>query len=240
MKKKFIIILLGLIVMVIMGLFLATGRARTDVYLGDFELSKDGKTMTLKVGVSSSAGYIRKMKRSSGSTNYYYTFYSTFGFNSKLGAKDTFIIDIDNNVDEIYFYTGGKDYKKVLEKDDENNWIMVREKIDVAEKINKIVENGPMTSSNPFHYVEASKDIYEELLAHPKETFEYSIKDLIETNADNGLKSYIEALLCSNINTNFKYDFESANDYLDNYKKYLEKNNIEFNDYDNYTKKILK
>ena len=107
-------------------------------------------------------------------------------------------------------------------------------------KINKIVENGPMTSSNPFHYVEASKDIYEELLAHPKETFEYSIKDLIETNADNGLKSYIEALLCSNINTNFKYDFESANDYLDNYKKYLEKNNIEFNDYDNYTKKILK
>ena len=78
MKKKFIIILLGLIVMVIMGLFLATGRARTDVYLGDFELSKDGKTMTLKVGVSSSAGYIRKMKRSSGSTNYYYTFYCIY------------------------------------------------------------------------------------------------------------------------------------------------------------------
>ena len=123
MKKKFIIILLGLIVMVIMGLFLATGRARTDVYLGDFELSKDGKTMTLKVGVSSSAGYIRKMKRSSGSTNYYYTFYSTFGINSKIGAKDTFIIDIDNNVDEIYFYTGGKDYKKVLEKDDVNRLI---------------------------------------------------------------------------------------------------------------------
>ncbi|MGN1337320.1 MAG: hypothetical protein ACI4WW_02480 [Candidatus Coprovivens sp.] len=111
---------------------------------------------------------------------------------------------------------------------------------EVNDMINKIIENGPMTSSNPFHYVEASKDIYDELLAHPKETFEYSIKDLIDTNADNGLKSYIEALLCSNINTNFKYDFESANDYLDNYKKYLEKNNIEFNDYDNYTKKILK
>lgn len=111
---------------------------------------------------------------------------------------------------------------------------------DVNDMINKIVENGPMTSSNPFHYVEASKDIYDELLAHPKETFEYSIKDLIDTNADNGLKSYIEVLLCSNINTNFKYDFESANDYLDNYKKYLEKNNIEFNDYDNYAKKILK
>lgn len=111
---------------------------------------------------------------------------------------------------------------------------------DVNDMINKIVENGPMTSSNPFHYIDASKDIYDELLAHPRETFEYSIKDLIDTNADNGLKSYIEALLCSNINTNFKYDFESANDYLDNYKKYLEKNNLEFNDYDNYAKKNLK
>ena len=45
--------------------------------------------MTIKVGVSSSAGYVRKMKRTSGSMNYYYTFYSTFGINSKIGAKDT-------------------------------------------------------------------------------------------------------------------------------------------------------
>lgn len=111
---------------------------------------------------------------------------------------------------------------------------------DVNDMINKIVENGPMTSSNPFHYIEVSKDIYDELLSHPKETFEYSIKDLIDTNANNGLKSYIEALLSSNINPNFKYDFESANNYLDNYKKNLENNNIEFNDYDNYAKKILK
>lgn len=115
-----------------------------------------------------------------------------------------------------------------------------KEKIDVEYKINRIIENGPMTSSNPFDYIEESKDIYDELLAHSKETFEYSIKDLINTNANNGLKSYIEALLCSNINENFKYDFESALDFLENYKKYLDKSNIEFNDYDNYAKTILK
>lgn len=126
-NSKKIIIAIAVISIVIMVLFVCTGHARTDVYLDNFKLSKDGKTMTLKVGVSSSAGYIRKMKRTSGSTNYYYTFYSTFGINSKLGAKDTFTIDIDNNVDEIYFYTGDKGYKKVLAKDENNDWFIVKE-----------------------------------------------------------------------------------------------------------------
>lgn len=125
MKKKILIISIIAIVLVLVGLFIASGGARTDVFLKDFELSQDGKAMTLKVGVSSSAGYVRKMKRTSGSMNYYFTFYSTFGINSKLGAKDTFTIDIDNNVDEIYFYTGGKGYKKVLELNEAGEWVRV-------------------------------------------------------------------------------------------------------------------
>jgi len=79
--------------------------------------------MELKVGVSSSAGYIRKMKRTSGGTNGYYTFYSTFGINSKLGSKNTFNIELDDNMDEIYFYTGNKSYKLVLIKNTlTNEW----------------------------------------------------------------------------------------------------------------------
>ena len=117
MKRKILVGIDILIIILIGGFILLTGRARTDVVLGGYDLSADGKTMTLKVGVSSSAGYIRKMKRTSGSMNYYLTFYSTFGINSKLGAKDTFDIEIDENVDEIYFYTGNKGYKLVLIKD---------------------------------------------------------------------------------------------------------------------------
>lgn len=118
MKNKKTLIIVGIVVIAIIGvgLFLATGRARTDVYLKDFEISADGKTMTLKVGVSSSAGYVRKMERTSGSTNGYYTFYSTYGINSKMGAKDTFEIVLDEDTDEIYFYTGDKGYKLVLTK----------------------------------------------------------------------------------------------------------------------------
>lgn len=113
-KKKQIIIMSIVIALIGIVLIFSTGRARTDVYLKDFKLSADGKTMTLKVGVSSSSGYVRKMKRTSGSMNYYYTFYSTYGINSKIGAKDTFEIKLDENVDEIYFYTGDKGYRLEL------------------------------------------------------------------------------------------------------------------------------
>ena len=115
-KKKILTICIVVIAIILVGLFLAFGGKRTDVFLKDFELSQDGKTMTLKVGVSSSAGYVRKMKRTSGSTNGYYTFYSTYGINSKIGAKDTFEIELDEDTDEIYFYTGNKGYKLVLVK----------------------------------------------------------------------------------------------------------------------------
>ncbi|MBE6155786.1 MAG: hypothetical protein E7164_03410, partial [Firmicutes bacterium] len=84
MKKKPLIISLIVVALIVISLFIASGGSRTDVFLKDFELSQDGKTMTLKVGVSSSAGYVRKMKRTSGSMNYYFTFYSTFGINSRL------------------------------------------------------------------------------------------------------------------------------------------------------------
>lgn len=112
--------------------------------------------------------------------------------------------------------------------------------INVSNKIDIIINNGPLTSSNPFDYIKASQKEYDELLKNPKETFEYAIKDLIETNANNGLKSYIEALLCKEINKNFEYDFISADDYLENYKTFLNKSNLDFNDYDKYAISLLK
>lgn len=125
-KKNVILILIIILVIILLSLFLSTGNKRSDVYLKGFQLSSDGTKMTLNVGVSSSAGYIRKMKRSSGSMDYYCTFYSTFGINSSLGSKDTFVIDIDNNVSSIYFYTGDNGYRKVLEKNDLGEWIQLK------------------------------------------------------------------------------------------------------------------
>ncbi len=112
--------------------------------------------------------------------------------------------------------------------------------LDIEKKINTIVDNGPSMSSNPYDYIRTNQSIYDELISMPEETFKYSIKDLIESNAGNGLKSYIEALLCININNNFKYDFESANDFLIHYKEFLGNDKNKFNSYDEYAKTLLK
>lgn len=123
-------------------------------------------------------------------------------------------------------------------ENDENDEIF--NNINVSEKLDTIINNGPKTSSIPFDYIKASQDIYDELLNNPKETFEYAIKDLIETNVGNGLKSYLEALLCLEINKNFQYDFESANDFLEYYKEFLMDKNNNFNEYDKFTQKLLR
>ena len=137
MIKKIILIMCSMFVLFLLVIFISTGRARTDVFLYNFSLSDDTSKMTLKVGVSSSSGFIRKIKRTSGSTNYYFTFYSTFGFNNSIGSKDTFEINIDKNCDEIYFYTGKKGYKKVLEKDVSGTWKIVNNKNDILEIVDK-------------------------------------------------------------------------------------------------------
>lgn len=126
MKYKKIIIIIILILIIGLILYILESNKRTDVYLGDFIISQDGKTMTLKVGVSSSAGYIRKMTCKTKNKNKYCTFYKTFGINSKKGSKNTFTIEIAKNEKEIYFYRGNKEYQKVLELNQNNEWIIVK------------------------------------------------------------------------------------------------------------------
>ena len=212
MKKKPLIISLIVVALIVIGLFIASGGSRTDVFLKDFELSQDGTTMTLKVGVSSSAGYVRKMKRTSGSMNYYFTFYSTFGINSRLGAKDTFTIDIDNNVDEIYFYTGGKGYKKVLELNDDGEWVKVssaNKKIEVIkpENYNSVKFNKYLERDNRTIYLAGNiEEVYytdsetrmslKDYISKSYQTLDDSVKhltdimDYIDTLKDGGTTIY--------------------------------------------------
>lgn len=123
MKK--IVFIISLVFIIFISSFIFFNNKRTDVYLKYFYLSSDKKIMTINVYVSNSPGYVRKMKRTSGSMDYYFTFYSTFFINSKIGSKDTFEFEIDDNVESIYFYTGNKGYKKVLEKTENGEWLKV-------------------------------------------------------------------------------------------------------------------
>lgn len=117
MKNKKLLLTYILFAIIIIILLL-TGNKRNDIYLKKYEVIDNGNKISLNVGVTSSSGYIRKMKLKSKDNKYYLSFYSTFGINSKLGSKDNFIIEIDKNINEIYIYTESE-YKKVLEKNND-------------------------------------------------------------------------------------------------------------------------
>ncbi len=110
---------------------------------------------------------------------------------------------------------------------------------EVEALIDTIIDNGPKTSSIPFDYINASEEEYNKLLSTPELTFQYAISDLINTNGGNGLRSYIEVLLCNEININFKIGFSNANEWLEKYKEYLNKSGKDFNSYDSYARKLL-
>ncbi len=122
MKKKSLIFVLILVVIVLIGLFLIKGGKRTDVFLQSYVISEDGKIAKLKVGVSSSSGYVRKMEVEEKGNQQYVTFYSTFGINQKWGAKDEFELELNPACDEIYFNQGENNAQLVLQKNDENEW----------------------------------------------------------------------------------------------------------------------
>ena len=129
-NKKKIILILGLIILgIFLIMFIGTGGKRTDVYLKDYILSDNGDLITLKIGVSGSAGYVRKIKKDD-RESHYYSFYSTYGINSKIGAKDSFDVLLDEDDTKIYFNEGKDKYRLVLVKNNvSGNW----ERIDYSD-----------------------------------------------------------------------------------------------------------
>lgn len=124
-KKQMLILVFALIFAVVAALFIGTGSTkRTDVYLVDYSISEDNSSIILNIAVAASMGYIRDCNVKLDGFNKYITFYPCFGgFNSNIGEKNEFEIDIDPNCDEIYFYHGGGGYTLVLQKNEiTNEW----------------------------------------------------------------------------------------------------------------------
>lgn len=121
-KKLLLISIVAIIVILTASYFVGTGFIeRTDVVLTDYSVSEDGTQITLNASVSSSMGYIRGFKNNGGGVkSHYLTFYSTFGgVNSKLGAKNEFVLEVNEDDSEIYFNRAGGGYELVLQKNTE-------------------------------------------------------------------------------------------------------------------------
>lgn len=121
-KKLLLISIVAIIVILTASYFVGTGfTKRTDVILTDYSVSEDGTQITLNASVSSSMGYTRGFKNNGGGVkSHYLTFYSTFGgVNSKLGAKNEFVLEVNEDDSEIYFNRAGGGYELVLQKNTE-------------------------------------------------------------------------------------------------------------------------
>ena len=128
MNKK-VIYIVDFIVLVAMVWIIGSGFIkRTDVYLVDYSVSKDGCEITLQVGVAGSLGYIWDFLNDTNETEIMeMQFYSTFGgFNSSIWAKNEFVILLNPECREIYFYHNDG-FDLVLQKDqDTGEWVRPR------------------------------------------------------------------------------------------------------------------
>lgn len=124
--KKIIIILLIVLVLIYTSYFILTGfLERYDVCLINYSVSADGSEIKLETSLFSSMGFTRGYKDSGGGEKpHYLTFYSTFGgLHSELGAKNEFVLTLEEDDTEIYFANLGGGYKLVLKKNEETgNW----------------------------------------------------------------------------------------------------------------------
>lgn len=120
-KKTKMLFAAAAVLIVLAACFLLLGGRRDDVVITEYSVSADGGEMTLKAGVAGSAGYLRKIKVRYEDNSVLVDFYSTFGINNPIGAKDTFVIPLKPDSENILF-NRGNDYYAAFAKDADGQW----------------------------------------------------------------------------------------------------------------------
>jgi len=120
--KKYTKTVICSIIAILLIYFTGTGFIKNNsVFISDF--SMDGTKMTITTGNASSVGYIRSVSVKEKDNVAYLDFYGAFGgINGSIGAKNTFIIDVSQNITTIAVNDSENTYKEVLEKDSLGNW----------------------------------------------------------------------------------------------------------------------
>lgn len=123
--KKIVFTVIGLILVLFILYFVGTGFIKnSSVFIMDYTLSEDGSEITLKVGTTSSVGYIRSISvHQQEGGKLYLDCYSAFGgINGKIGAKDTFIFPLNEDTSVIAVYRNSDCYQEVLVRDSDGIW----------------------------------------------------------------------------------------------------------------------
>lgn len=119
--RKMVLMTCCAVILFILGYLYMTGGQESDVVLEGYEVLEDYAQITIKVGVASSMGYVRGFKTKAECDALYVTFYSAFGLNNSLGAKEQFTIALQPEYKKIYFNRSEAGYELVLQKNETSN-----------------------------------------------------------------------------------------------------------------------
>ena len=129
--KKYVAII-GILIITLMGLYvIGSGfRKMSQVYISDYEVSKDGTQMTIRVGVPTSIGYTRKISTTQKPDGTLcLDVYAAFGgINGSIGAKSEFIVPLKDETSVIAIYRSKDYYDPVIRKSENGEWQLLMRK----------------------------------------------------------------------------------------------------------------
>lgn len=128
MKKTIGIVLCAILALCVLYI-IGSGFAKCgSAFIQDYTVSDDGTEMTITVGVGSSVGYIRKVcvHQQEGGKLYLDCISAFGGINGSIGAKNDYVILLDDDTHTIGLYRNDSSYEAVLERDDFGEWKRIK------------------------------------------------------------------------------------------------------------------
>lgn len=128
MKKTIMFIMSAVLVLGALYIFGSGFVKEGSAFIQDYSVSDDGASMTITVGVGSSAGHIRNVSvnQQQGGELYLDCISAFGGINGSIGAKNEFVIPLDKDTTVICLYRNHNAYEVVLEKGASGEWNKVK------------------------------------------------------------------------------------------------------------------
>ena len=123
-KKKILLILAASLVLTVAYLLYMVMVPRTDVSLAGWQVAEDGTQITMQVNVPNPVLFVRDFTDKGGGVKpHYLHFYTGLGKNDRsLRIEHEFVLDLQPDDSEIYFYCGNGGYELVLQKKADGEW----------------------------------------------------------------------------------------------------------------------
>lgn len=131
--KKLLIFILSIAILLFGGYYIGIGfLPMGDVLLSDFSVSSSNDRLTISVFVESSVGYTRTVKNVSDNPEILkLKFYPAFGgINGKIGAQDTFDLELSPLCKEVYFLHDAEYILQLAKDESTGEWHDSNEMID--------------------------------------------------------------------------------------------------------------